>query len=193
MLISCPTCCVSCLSLWQKLKIEFTWNDLLFWVQSVRLDFGPLLPWLVSCNGLSHGVGWLFLFSHTWHISCCCSLFWLMYLHSLVCACIVSSHSVGWLIHTPPYRIDTPLRLIKIKSLLGLILCWCTIGMRIHLGVPVTLCVNCIFAQCRMIAPNSSLQDWHAFALDKEPWFDSLSVYNWNEDSFKDASWWTES
>jgi len=24
-----------------------------------------------------------------------------------------------------------------------------------------------------MIAPNSSLQDWHAFVLDKEPWFDS--------------------
>jgi len=28
-----------------------------------------------------------------------------------------------------------------------------------------------------MIAPNSSLQDWHAFALDKEPWFDSSLVY----------------
>jgi hypothetical protein len=37
-----------------------------------------------------------------------------------------------------------------------------------------------------MIAPNSSLQDWHAFALDKEPWFVSfLSVYKQNEDSFK--------
>jgi hypothetical protein len=24
-----------------------------------------------------------------------------------------------------------------------------------------------------MIAPNSSLQDWHAILLDKEPWFDS--------------------
>jgi len=34
-----------------------------------------------------------------------------------------------------------------------------------------------------MIAPNSSLQDWHAFALDKEPWFVSLLVYNRNEDS----------
>ena len=43
-------------------------------------------------------------------------------------------------------------------------------------------------AQSRMIAPNSSLQDWHTFALDKEPWFDSLSVYNWNEDSFRSAS-----
>jgi hypothetical protein len=27
----------------RKLKIEFTWNDLLVWVRSVRLDFGPLL------------------------------------------------------------------------------------------------------------------------------------------------------
>jgi hypothetical protein len=35
-----------------------------------------------------------------------------------------------------------------------------------------------------MIAPNSSLQDWHAFALDKEPWFDSSLVYNRNEGSF---------
>ncbi len=28
-------------------------------------------------------------------------------------------------------------------------------------------------AQCQMIAPISSLQDWHALSLDKEPWFDS--------------------
>jgi len=27
-----------------------------------------------------------------------------------------------------------------------------------------------------MIAPNSSPQDWHAFVLDKEPWFDSSTV-----------------
>jgi len=33
-----------------------------------------------------------------------------------------------------------------------------------------------------MIVPNSSLQYWHAFAVDKEPY--SL-VYNRNEDSFK--------
>ena len=46
------------------------------------------------------------------------------------------------------------------------------------------LCMHCVFAQCWMIAPNSSLQDWHAFALDKEPWFVSLLVYNRNEDSF---------
>jgi hypothetical protein len=43
MLISCPTCCISFLSLWRKLKIEFTRNDLLFRVRSVRFDFGPLL------------------------------------------------------------------------------------------------------------------------------------------------------
>jgi hypothetical protein len=46
------------------------------------------------------------------------------------------------------------------------------------------LCMHCVVAQCRMIAPNSSLQDRHAFALDKEPWFVSLLVYNQNEDSF---------
>ena len=48
MLISCPTCCVSCLSLWRKLKIEFTRKDLLFQVRSVRLDFGPLLKYSMS-------------------------------------------------------------------------------------------------------------------------------------------------
>jgi hypothetical protein len=31
------------------------------------------------------------------------------------------------------------------------------------------LCVHSVFAQCWMIAPTSSLQDWHAFVLDKEP------------------------
>jgi hypothetical protein len=36
-----------------------------------------------------------------------------------------------------------------------------------------------------MIAPTSSLQDWHAFALDEKHWFVSLLVYNRNEDSFK--------
>ena len=50
------------------------------------------------------------------------------------------------------------------------------------------LCVHCVFTQCWMIVPNSSLQDLRAFALDKEPWFDSLLVYNWNEDSFRSAS-----
>jgi hypothetical protein len=49
------------------------------------------------------------------------------------------------------------------------------------------LCVHCAVAQCRMITPNSSLQEWHAFALDKEPWFDSSLVYNRNEDSFNHA------
>jgi len=27
-----------------------------------------------------------------------------------------------------------------------------------------------------MIAPNSSIQDWQALLLDKEPWFDSSTV-----------------
>ena len=35
-----------------------------------------------------------------------------------------------------------------------------------------------------MIAPNSSLQDWHAFPFDKEPFLYSSLVYNQNEDSF---------
>ncbi len=53
-----------------------------------------------------------------------------------------------------------------------------------HVLAQLGLCVHCVIAQCWMIAPNSSLQDWHTFALDKEPWFDSLLVYNRNEDSF---------
>ena len=57
-----------------------------------------------------------------------------------------------------------------------------------HVLAQLGLCVHCVFAQSRMIAPNSSLQDWRTFALDKEPWFDSLLVYNWNEDSFRSAS-----
>jgi hypothetical protein len=38
-----------------------------------------------------------------------------------------------------------------------------------HVLAQLGLCVHCVVAQCRMIAPNSSLQDWHAFVLDKEP------------------------
>jgi hypothetical protein len=46
------------------------------------------------------------------------------------------------------------------------------------------LCVHCVVAHCLMIVPNSSLQDWHAFVIDKEP---SSLVYNRNEDSFNHA------
>jgi hypothetical protein len=53
-----------------------------------------------------------------------------------------------------------------------------------HVLAQLGLCVHCDVAQCRMIAPNSSLYDWNAFVLDKEPWFDSSLVYNQNEDSF---------
>ena len=53
-----------------------------------------------------------------------------------------------------------------------------------HVLAQLGLCVHCIFAHCWMIAPTSSLQDRHAFALDEEPWFVSLLVYNQNEDSF---------
>jgi hypothetical protein len=53
-----------------------------------------------------------------------------------------------------------------------------------HILAQLGLCVHCVFAQYWMIAPNSSLQDRHAFALDKEPWFVSLLVYNnRNDDS----------
>jgi hypothetical protein len=30
-----------------------------------------------------------------------------------------------------------------------------------HVLAQFGLCVHCVFAQCRMIAPTSSLQDWH--------------------------------
>jgi hypothetical protein len=45
-----------------------------------------------------------------------------------------------------------------------------------HVVAQLGLCVHCVFAQCRMIAPTSSLQDWHAFALAEEPWFVFLLV-----------------
>jgi hypothetical protein len=45
-----------------------------------------------------------------------------------------------------------------------------------HVLAQLGLCVHCVFTQCRMIAPISSLQDRHAFALDEEPWFVSLLV-----------------
>ena len=44
--------------------------------------------------------------------------------------------------------------------------------------------MHCVVVQCCKITPNSSLQDWHAFAVDKEP---SSLVYNRNEDSFNHA------
>ena len=36
-----------------------------------------------------------------------------------------------------------------------------------HVLAQLGLCVHYVVAHCLMIAPNSSLQDWHAFALDK--------------------------
>ena len=38
-----------------------------------------------------------------------------------------------------------------------------------HVLAQLGLCVHCVVANCLMIVPNSSLQDWHAFAVDKEP------------------------
>ncbi len=49
-----------------------------------------------------------------------------------------------------------------------------------HVLTPPGLCVHWLVAQCWLIAPDSSLQDWHAFVLDKQPSFDS----DQNEDSF---------
>ncbi len=54
-----------------------------------------------------------------------------------------------------------------------------------HVLTQLGLCVHCIVAHFLMIAPNSSLQDWHAFPFDKEPFLYSSLVYNQNEDSFK--------
>jgi hypothetical protein len=53
-----------------------------------------------------------------------------------------------------------------------------------HVLTQLGLCVHCIVAHFLMIAPNSSLQDWHAFPFDKEPFLYSSLVYNQNEDSF---------
>ena len=53
-----------------------------------------------------------------------------------------------------------------------------------HVLTQLGLCVHCVVVQCCKITPNSSLQDWHAFAVDKEP---SSLVYNRNEDSFNHA------
>jgi hypothetical protein len=50
-----------------------------------------------------------------------------------------------------------------------------------HVLAQLGLCVHCVFTQCWMIVPNSSLHYWHPFAVDKEP---SSLVYNRNEDSF---------
>jgi hypothetical protein len=45
-----------------------------------------------------------------------------------------------------------------------------------HVLAQLGLFVHCVFAQCWMIAPTSSLQDQHAFVLAKEPWLVSLLV-----------------
>ncbi len=51
--------------------------------------------------------------------------------------------------------------------------CWLVaLVIAVVLAPPAPL-LQCVFTQCWMIAPNSSLEDWHAFVLDKEPWFDS--------------------
>ena len=55
-----------------------------------------------------------------------------------------------------------------------------------HVLAQLGLCVHCIIAHCLMIVPNSSLQYWHAFAVDKEP-SSLVYKYNWNENSFKHA------
>ena len=51
--------------------------------------------------------------------------------------------------------------------------CWLVVLVLAVVLAPLAPLLQCAFAQCQMIAPNSSLQDWHALLLDKEPWFDS--------------------
>jgi len=46
-----------------------------------------------------------------------------------------------------------------------------------------------IFAHCQLIAPNSSLQDLHAFVLEQQPSFDSLFLWG-NEDSLFNSLLW---
>ncbi len=44
--------------------------------------------------------------------------------------------------------------------------CWLVALVLVCVLAPLDPLLQCVFAQCQMIAPNSSLQDWHAFVLD---------------------------
>jgi len=54
--------------------------------------------------------------------------------------------------------------------------CWLVALVLAVVPAPPAPLLQCVFAQCPRISPNSSLEDWHAFVLDKEPWFDSSIV-----------------
>ena len=60
--------------------------------------------------------------------------------------------------------------------LLLVVWCWLVALVLAFVLTPPAPLLQCIFAQCLRIAPNSSIQDWHALLLDKEPWFDSSTV-----------------
>ncbi len=108
-------------------------------------------------------------------------LFWLIFLHSLVCACIASSHSIGWLLQTPLYRIGTPLRLIKS---LGLFLCWCTIGMRIHLIMLCSIITHyqmskyCIYVKMYSVISKNYWRKLHIIyvVISKKYWYTYLVI-----------------
>jgi hypothetical protein len=62
--------------------------------------------------------------------------------------------------------------------LLLVLVVWCwlvALALTFVLAPPAPL-LQCVFAQCQRISPNSSIQDWHALLLNKEPWFDFSTV-----------------
>jgi hypothetical protein len=68
--------------------------------------------------------------------------------------------------------------LVPPAPLLLLLIVWCwlvSLVLAFVLAPPAPL-LQCVFALCQMIDPNSSIQDWHALLLDKEPWFDSSII-----------------
>jgi hypothetical protein len=83
---------------------------------------------------------------------------------------VVLSLVLAHLAHLLQWLVVLSLVLARLAPLLLLLI------VLTHGLAQLDLCVHCVFAQCRMIAPTFSLQDWHAFVLDKEPSFVSLLV-----------------
>ena len=72
------------------------------------------------------------------------------------------------------YRPDqVALVLAFVLLLLLAVWCWLVALVLVFVLAPPAPLLQCVFAQCQIIFPNFSLQDWHALLLDKEPWFDS--------------------
>jgi len=72
----------------------------------------------------------------------------------------------------------SPRNLARLAPLLLLLVSRCRLVALVLAFVlaPLAPLLQCVFTQCQMIAPNSSIQDWHTLLLDKEPWFDSSTV-----------------